>query len=65
MINDPNVESHKKIRQSFIIIRTIFCRRITRRGGEGGVPRPFSEIGKKHPNFRKKVLIVVIHGLNF
>ena len=30
MVNEPNVESHNKNRQSFMIIRTTFCRRVTR-----------------------------------
>ena len=51
MINDPNMESHNKNRQSVMVIETMFCSRTTR--GEGGLRCHFSEIGKKCPNFEK------------
>ena len=64
MINDPNVESHNKNRQSFMIIRTILCECVTKGGGEGGLPCPFSEI-KKSALILGKTLTVVIYRLNF
>ena len=47
------MESHNKNTQRFVIIRTIFCRRATRGGGEGGLSCPYLNIGKKRPNFGK------------
>ena len=54
MTNDPNVISRKKIRQSFIIIRTIFCRHVTR-GGRGREVSPalFRNLGKSVIIFKK------------
>ena len=50
--------------QSFFIIRTTFCKRVTRGVAEGGFACPFAEIGKKWPNFEKNPFRVICM-LNF
>ena len=64
MINDLNLESQNKKRQSFMIIRTIFCKCVTREGRGGRTPLPIFGNMKKNALIFGKTLNVVIYGLN-
>ena len=48
-----------------VLLSNWISRRVTRGGRGGGLPRLFSKIRKKCPNFRKKCRDCVHLGLNF